>query len=135
MPEQPDETVAEHVHRRLVAGVEQEYDGSHQLVVIQSGRQQVGRQVVGRLGPSPVEVLAHVIGELARCSDGRIDHLRGRRWFVHPHDRLRPAPQHRDVGPGEADQLGDDQDGQRLGVLPDDVEAGRVHLVEELGRQ
>ena len=34
------------------------------------------------------------------------------------------ATQCRHVGRREADQLGDDQDGQRLGVLPDDVERG-----------
>ena len=59
----------------------------------------------------------------------------GGRRLVHPHDRLRPAPQRGHVGRGEPDQLGDDQDGQRLGVLPDDVEAGRVHLVEQRGGQ
>jgi hypothetical protein len=116
-----------------VAGVEQQHHGRHQLVVTEPGREQVGGQVLpGRATPVG-EVLTHQPGELHRRTHGCVDDLSGGLGLVHPDDRLRPAAQGRDIGTGEADQLGDHQDGQRLGVLPEHVETARVHLVEQRG--
>ena len=98
--------------------------------------EQVGGQVVPgrRRGARPRCSRTRSANSVAATHGGVHDARRGRR-LVHPHDRLRPAAQRRHVGAGEPDQLGDDQDGQRLGVLPDDVEAARVDLVEQRGGQ
>jgi hypothetical protein len=50
--------------------------------------------------------------------------------LVHLHDRLRPRAQQRDVGVREAEQVGDHEHRQRLGVVGDDVErAGATRLL------
>ena len=52
--------------------------------------------------------------------------------LVHRDDVRRPRPQQVLVLLRDAEQLGDDRDGQRLGVVGDEVEAGRVRGVEQL---
>ena len=76
---------------------------------------------------------AHVVGERDGCGHAP---RRGRRLIdvllVHVHDRLRPGPQLHVVGARHAEEVGDDVDRQRLGVLGQQVDrAGRVEVVEQ----
>ena len=58
-----------------------------------------------------------------------------RRDLVHPHDRLRPVAQVVRVRARHAEQVGDHEHRQRLGVRLDHVEAVRVDLGEQLRRE
>ena len=107
MLEQRDQPVAEHVDRRLVAGVEQQDRRGEHLVV--------GEPVVALLGPQQVaqQVVAEVAAALERsaraCSPANswlaasaaACDLGGDRRLVHPHDGLRPGAQ-----PGEVASAG-----------------------------
>jgi hypothetical protein len=69
------------------------------------------------------------VGAAARVDDGR-----RRVDLVHAHDRLGPVPQLGGVGRRDAQQLGDDEHRQRLGVPGDQVELA-VHVLEQGRRE
>ena len=130
------QAVAEPVDARLVPGVEQQHRGRHELVRGQpvrtvARRDEVGEQVVaGRLRALRGELL-DVCRERPGRLAGRLLVGRGPVHLVHPHDRLRPRPQVVPVGLGDAEQLGDHEHRQRLGVVLDDVELA----VGQVGQQ
>ncbi len=95
------------------------------------GAHQVGHQVVAGRGRALAGQLAYDGGEVGGRGDGGGDDRVGRCHLVHLDDRLRPRTQLRGELGGHSEELGDHEHGQRLGVLPDDVEADGVDPGEQ----
>ena len=97
-PQHRGQPVAEHVDRRLVAGVEQQHRRGDHLVLGQLGGRQVADQVVARAGARGRRTSSRTRpAKSAAARDRRVDDRRRRVDLVHPHDRLRPVPQRRGV--------------------------------------
>ena len=126
--EERGEPVAEPVDARLVAGVEQQHRGRHQLmgrqpVAAVADRDQVGEQVVARCRkpvlrqgfPTYAANSALATTASASCSGVRLSSYILTIACDHGRSRWRSAS-------GPAEQLGDDEDRQRFGEVGDDVE-------------
>ena len=76
------DAVADAVHRRLVAGVEQENAGRDEFVLAEPaavafGREKLADEVVAEIGAARAGVAAHEIGEFARRPRPRCPRPRG----------------------------------------------------------
>ena len=129
MGQQAARAVAERVHRRLVPSVQQHDHRRDDLVLGQpitlvGDLHQLGDQVVPRVAaPGRCQGL-DVADELIGGSFGPLpfDVVRGE--LVHLDDRVRPVQQQRAVLPRYPEQLADDRNGVRLGIVGNQVDGG-----------
>ena len=122
-----DQPVAEDVDRGLVAGVEQQHHGGDHLVLAQVGGRQVADQVVTRAAAAARPTSSRTSS--ANSPAARPPRPRPRRSAPLRTSARSPATSRRRSARSagrDAEELRDHQDRQRLGVLADHVEAGRV---------
>src|SRR5918996_590461 len=129
--------VAGHVHRGLVAGVQQEDAGADHLVLgeaitLVDHLDQATDQVLGRVLAALTDQLAEVIGELHGRRRSRSAVLLGGIQLVHPADLGRPRTEVVAIGLGDAQQLGDHRHRERLGHRGDQIDlAGAEDLLNQ----
>jgi hypothetical protein len=133
---QRDDRVARPVDGRLVARVKQQNARTDQLVLGQRltavfHLRKRGDQVVGRLRPACGDDLAHEGTERDDRGVGGALLFLGVAHFVHLHDRRRPRAQAGAMLRADAEQFTDEDDGQRLGKVVDEIEGlAQRQLVE-----
>src|SRR5918996_1015545 len=129
--------VAGHVHRGLVAGVQQEDAGADHLVLgeaitLVDHLDQATDQVLGRVLAALTDQLAEVVGELHGRRRSRSAVLLGGIQLVHPADLGRPRTEVVAIGLGDAQQLGDHRHRERLGHRGDQIDlAGAEDLLNQ----
>jgi hypothetical protein len=96
---------------------------------------EIAHQVVAKIGAALGEQRTHIVGELLARPQRRVFGFPADRRLVHPDDRLRPRPKLREVGARRAEQLGDDEHRERLGIVAERVEGRGVDLGEQLRPQ
>ena len=116
MFEQRLDAVGERMDRRLMAGIEQQDRGrdefiGRELLAFLFRRDQLRQEIVARLSPAPLDIVAHEAGEFERCRDGlRLD-LRIAPRLIHRHHAMRPGQELRRHLARHAEQIGDDRHG------------------------
>ena len=129
--------VADGMHRRLVPGIQQKDAGRDQLIRRQRltrhfRRDQMGDQIIGRLRPACLDIIAQKSHE--RFGGGHCTglDLGGASGHVHAHHGIRPAHQVGRHRFGHSKQPCNDAHRQGLGKSPQQVELTRREGADEI---
>ena len=137
MTEQRPPAIPGTVHRRLMPGVQKQHARRDQLllgqrVAVVDDARKAADQIVARVNPALGEKVAQVGREREAGRHGLAGRLVGRVELVHQADIRRPRPEEVPIGLGDAEQLGDDRDRKRFGVVRDEIDlAAAAEVVDQ----
>ena len=141
MAQQGTDSVAEGVHGRLVARVQEHDDrrddlGLGQAPTIDACLHEGGDHVVARLTATPLDQIQHVAAELSGRLGGSRGLRVGRVELVHLHHRVRPVQEVAPPVGGYPEHPADHADRVRLGIVPQELHATALRIrLEQLARQ